>query len=136
MKIIRNILAVIFGIFIGATVNMTLINMSGSIIAPPEGADLTTMEGLTAAMHMFEPKHFIMPFLAHAFGTLIGAVIAGLVAATHKRIFALSIGFIFLIGGIMMVFQLPSPIWFTCLDLILAYIPMAIIAGRITDRTK
>lgn len=135
MKIIRNILAVILGIFIGGTINMTIINMSGSIIAPPEGADLTTMEGLTAAMHMFEPKHFIMPFLAHAFGTLVGAVIAGIVAATHKKIFALIIGIVFLIGGIMMVLQLPSPIWFVCLDLILAYIPMAIIAGKITDRS-
>ena len=115
---------------------MALINISGSIIPPPEGSDLTTMEGLTAAMHLFEPQHYIMPFIAHAFGTLVGAVVAGLIAATHKKSFALTIGVVFLLGGIMMAVQLPSSIWFICLDLILAYIPMAMIAGKITSRSK
>jgi len=115
---------------------MALINVSGSIIPPPEGADLTTMEGLTTAMHLFEPKHFIMPFVAHAFGTLVGAIIAGLVAATHKKKFALSIGTVFLLGGIMMVIQLPAPLWYNCVDLILAYIPMALLGAKISSPRK
>lgn len=136
MKVLRNILAVILGVFIGGTVNMALINVSGSIIPPPEGSDLTTMEGLTAAMHLFEPKHFIMPFVAHAFGTLVGAVITGLIAVTHKMKFALVIGFVFLIGGIMMSIQLPAPMWYNSVDLILAYIPMAWIGGKISNPRK
>ena len=61
--ILRNILAVIAGIVIGSVVNMSLINVSGSVIPPSEGADVTTTEGLQAAMHLFEPKHYIFPFL-------------------------------------------------------------------------
>ncbi|HRD40433.1 MAG TPA: hypothetical protein PLC65_17520, partial [Bacteroidia bacterium] len=67
--ILRNIIAVIAGAFGGGAINMALIMVSGSVIPPPEGADITTMEGLKASMHLMEPKHFLMPFLAHALGT-------------------------------------------------------------------
>ncbi len=71
--IVKNILAVISGAILGGFVNMGIIMVSGSIIPPPEGADITTMEGLKSAMHLMEPRHFIFPFLAHALGTLVGA---------------------------------------------------------------
>ncbi|MCC7464795.1 MAG: hypothetical protein IT261_00915 [Saprospiraceae bacterium] len=128
--IIRNILAVVAGIILGSIVNMGLIMISGSIIPPPEGADVTTEEGLKASMHLFQPRHFIFPFLAHALGTLAGAFLAAKLAANHKMRFALSIGVFFLLGGIASVFMLPSPMWFTLLDLFGAYIPMAYLAGR------
>ena len=131
--IIRNILALIAGVIIGSTVNMSLIMVSGTIIPPPNGADVTTMEGLQATMHLFEPKHFLFPFLAHALGTLVGAFLAATIAASHKFKFALAIGVFFLAGGIANVLLLPSPIWYTVLDLTLAYLPMAYI-GWILSR--
>ncbi|MBC5775380.1 hypothetical protein H8S95_14970 [Pontibacter sp. KCTC 32443] len=135
--IIRNILAIIAGIVIGSLVNMSLIAVSGSIIPPPDGADVTTTEGLKASMHLFQPKHFIFPFLAHALGTFAGAFIAALIAANHKIKLALGIGIFFLAGGIASVFMLPSPTWYTIVDLVGAYIPMAYIAGRLaTKRNK
>ncbi len=134
--IVRNILAVIAGLVVGSAVNMGIIMISGSIIPPPEGADVTTMDGLKASMHLFEPKHFIFPFLAHALGTLVGAIIAALIAATHKMKFALGIGLLFIIGGIINVFTLPSPPWFTILDLAGAYIPMGWIGGKIASSKK
>ena len=73
---LKNILAVFAGIAIGMIVNMGLIMISSSIIPTPEGIDNTTMEGLKAGMYLFEPKHFIMPFLAHALGTFAGAYVA------------------------------------------------------------
>lgn len=128
--ILKNILAVIAGIFVGGLVNMGIISISGSVIPPPDGADVTTTEGLKAAMHLFEPKHFIMPLLAHALGTLAGAFVAALIAVNHKMKFALAIGVIFLAGGIASVFMLPSPLWFNVVDLVVAYIPMAYLGGR------
>lgn len=73
---LRNVLALIVGLVIGSIVNMGLITVSGHTIPPPAGADVTTSEGLKAAMHLFEPKHFVFPFLAHALGTLAGAAVA------------------------------------------------------------
>ena len=128
---VKNILAVVAGIIIGGIVNMGLINISGSIIPPPEGVDNTTMEGLKESMHLFQPKHFIFPFLAHALGTLVGAFIAAKIAATRKMTFALVIGAFFLLGGITSVMMLPSPTWFSILDIVGAYIHMAYIGGKL-----
>ncbi len=129
--ILRNILAVIAGAILGGVVNMGIITVSGSIIPPPEGADISTTEGLKESIHLFKPINYLMPFLAHALGTLVGAFLAAKIAASHKMTFALVIGFFFLIGGISMVFMVPSPTWFNVLDLIIAYIPMAWIGGKL-----
>ncbi len=131
---IRNVLAVIAGGIIGSLVNMGIIMAGGSIIPPPEGADVTTMEGLKASMHLFEPKHFIMPFLAHALGTFAGAFLAALIGASHKMKLALIVGGFFLIGGIANVFLLPSPMWYTILDIVGAYIPFAYTGGKLALR--
>ena len=128
---LKNILAVVAGLIVGSMVNMGLIMISGSIIPPPEGVDLTTEEGLKAGMHLMGPQHFVFPFLAHALGTLVGAFLVAFFAATKKMIFAMVIGALFLFGGIWMVFILPSPLWFTILDLVVAYLPMAWLGGKL-----
>lgn len=128
--LLRNILAVLTGLVIGGVVNMGIISISGSLIAPPEGADITTTEGLKASLHLFQFKHFIMPFLAHALGTLVGAFLAALIAATHKMKFALAIGIFFLAGGVINIFMLPAPVWFSVADLLLAYIPFAWLGAK------
>ncbi len=132
--ILKNIIAVIAGAIFGSVVNMTLIMISGFIIPPPEGADVTTTEGLKASMHLFQPKHFLFPFLAHALGTFCGAYLSASIAPIRKMVFALVIGFLFLAGGTANVFMLPSPIWFTLVDLLGAYIPMAYIAGKLVAK--
>ena len=129
--IVRNILSVIVGLVAGSAVNMGIIMLSGSIIPPPEGVDNTTAEGLKAGMHLFQPKHFLFPFLAHSLGTFAGAFITALIAANRKVWFAMSIGAFFLAGCIFMVLTLPSPVWFTIVDLVGAYLPMAFIAGKL-----
>jgi hypothetical protein len=135
MKIVlRNLFALVLGLFVGGTVNMVLINISGLIIPPPEGADTSTMEGLKAAMELFEIKHFVFPFLAHAGGTLVGALLTSLIATSHQLKLAMVIGGFFFIGGIIMVLSVPSPLWFTIVDLGLAYLPMAWIGWRITGK--
>jgi hypothetical protein len=134
--IIKNIFAVIAGVIVGSAVNMGIIMISSSIIPPPEGVDNTTVEGLKAGMHLFQPKHFLFPFLAHALGTFVGALIAALIAAKRKMLFALIIGGFFLAGGIANILMLPSPLWFTILDLVGAYIPMGYLAGKIVGSNR
>jgi hypothetical protein len=128
--LLRNIAAVLLGIVVGSVINMCLIMVSGKVISPPAGADVTTMEGLKASMHLFEPQHFLFPFLAHALGTLAGAVVAATIAASRKVTCAFVVGAFFLVGGIANVFMLPAPLWFNAVDLILAYLPMAWLGSR------
>lgn len=135
-SILRNIAAVIAGVLVGSAINMSLINISGSIIPPPAGADVTTPEGLKAVIHLFEFKHYIFPFLAHAFGTFMGAIIAAFVATTHKMKFALGIGAFFFIGGIAACFMIPATVPFMIVDLTLAYFPMAYLGGKLASHRK
>lgn len=133
-KILKNILAVVAGFLVGSAVNMGLIMISGFVIPPPAGVDNSTMEGLKEGMHLFEAKHFIFPFLAHACGTFVGAFLAYLIAGSHQLKFALAIGCFFLLGGLVNIIMLPSPLWFVFVDIIGAYIPMAWIASLLAKR--
>jgi len=132
--ILKNVLAVVAGVIIGSMVNMGIIMISGSIIPPPEGGDITTMEGLKSTMHLFEPKHFIFPFLAHALGTLVGAFVAAKIAAGKKMLMALLVGLFFLIGGTVNIAMLGGPMWFTVLDIIVAYMPMGYLGYVLAKR--
>ena len=98
---------------------------------PPPGYDLNTMEGLAAAMPQMQPMHFLFPFLAHAVGTLVGALIVARFAASRQLQISLIIGSLFFVGGLQMVMELPSPMWFNVLDLGLAYFPMALLAHKL-----
>ena len=135
-NLLRNVLAVLAGIAIGGGVNSALIALSPSLIPPPTGVDVTNAESLSDAMHLFEPRHFVMPFLAHALGTLAGALAAYLIAATHKARMAYVIGAVFLCGGVAASFMIPAPAWFIALDLVAAYLPMAWLGVQIGARMQ
>ena len=128
MRIVRNILAFFVGAIAGGIVNMGIIIVGSKLIPAPAGVDVSNAESIANSIHLFEPKHFITPFLAHAIGTLAGALIAYLIATSYKPILAYSVGVLSLIGGIAACFMIPAPAWFMALDLIVAYIPMAWLA--------
>ena len=129
--IVKNILGVIVGLFIGGAANMGVIMISGSIIPLPEGIDPANMESLVANFHLFKPLNFLMPFLAHALGTFVATFLAAKIVAAHQMKFALVIGVVFLMEGIQMASLLPAPIWFDIVDLGFAYIPMAILGCKL-----
>ncbi|MFT4667986.1 MAG: hypothetical protein ACI8YQ_004848 [Polaribacter sp.] len=133
-SILRNILVLLVALFVGGAVNMGLIMLGPSVIPIPEGFDMTTMEGLKEAMPLLEPKNFIFPFLAHALGTLVGAFIVAKFAATHHMRLAVTVGLFFLLAGISMVMEIPGPTWYNLLDLVVAYVPMGWLGGRLAGR--
>lgn len=88
-------------------------------------------------MQLFEAKHFITPFVAHAAGTLVGAMTAYLVAVSYRAHIAYVIGALFFAGGVSASLMIPAPTWFVAIDLIFAYLPMAwigvMLAGRLVN---
>ncbi|MEZ4928442.1 MAG: hypothetical protein R2777_00290 [Chitinophagales bacterium] len=132
MNILRNILAVVVGLVVGSYVNMFIIKFGSPYFPLPEGVNPNDMESIKANIHLYSFKHFITPWLAHAVGVLVGAILTAIIAATYKARLALIIGAFFLLGGIAMVYMLPqTPIWFILADLVLAYIPMAWLGGTL-----
>lgn len=135
-NLLRNVLAVVAGIAIGGVVNLALITLSPLLIPPPAGVDMNDVESMRRGIDLFEPRHFVMPFLAHALGTLAGALAAYLIAATRKALLAYVIGAVFLCGGLAASFLIPAPAWFIALDLLAAYLPMAWLGVHIGRRLK
>ena len=133
---IRNILAVIAGLVVGSFVNGGLIQLGHMAIALPPGVDANSMDSLRAAMPNFGPEQFIFPFVAHAGGTLVGALVATLIAASSKFKIAMAIGVVFLIGGIIAGIYLQAPLWYDAIDFIFAYIPMAWIGAKLGGADK
>lgn len=125
MSTLRLIFAIILGLVVGSLVNMALIMLSGHIIAPPAGADMTTAQGIRAALPQLEPRHFLFPFLAHALGTLAGAFSAAKAASGNRMTAALIIGALFFAGGVLAARMIPAPTWFIVVDLVCAYFPFA-----------
>ena len=105
--------------------------VSGNIIPLSEGINPSGMDSLVANFYLFKPRNFLMPFLAHAVGTLVGAIIGTKIAATYKLKLALSLGVLFLLGGIKMATILPTPLWFGITNLGFAYLPMAYLGYRL-----
>lgn len=135
-KALKFAVALIAGVVVGSAFNMGIITAGPLLVTPPPGTDMTTAEGIKAAMPLLEPRHFLVPFLAHAMGTLAGAVVgARMVVSLQSRV-AFAIGGIFLVGGIMAGLMIPAPAWFIATDLLLAYLPMAWLGLRIANRLR
>lgn len=130
----RNVASVVVGLLVGGFLNMGLVLLGPMIVPPPPGADMTTAEGLTAAMPLLRPAHFVFPFLAHALGTLVGALVAVRLAISHHRLLAGVVGGLGLAGGIAAASMIPAPTWFIALDLVAAYLPMAWLGATLAQR--
>lgn len=126
----RNILAIVAGWIVGGIVNMGIV-MLGHNILPIEGVTVTDTESYKEIMPTLETKYFIFPFLAHAVGTLIGAMVAYLLAVTERFKIAIAVGIVFFIGGIVVSFMIPAPAWFILFDLVFAYFPMAWLGAKL-----
>lgn len=134
LTLARNFLGFVLGFLTGGLVNMALVSAGPKVFPPPAGADMTTPEGLAAAMPLLQPEHFIFPFLAHALGTLVGAFVAYYAAGSHRAVFAWIVGGLTLCGGIAAAVMIPAPAWFIAADLLLAYLPMAWLAIQLGRR--
>ena len=121
---LKNIAIVLLGIIFGMIVNIGLIILGGTIFPPSEN-----FEPMNAIN--WDLKYFIFPFLAHSIGTLSGAFLVSHLSKKSSIILPLIVGVYFLSGGIYMVTILPAPTWFVLLDIILGYIPMAILGWKI-----
>ena len=132
----RNFIALFGGAALGAFANGAIISLQPYILPLPEGVDPNNIESLTLAMETFTWENFIMPFMAHAIGTFVGAYFAVRVARQRQLFKAMAISGIFLLGGIQMVRILPAPLWFEVLDLTLAYLPMGGLAYHFAMRGK
>jgi hypothetical protein len=125
--ILRNILAVLAGTAACLFLNGLLLDAMMRLIGTPEGFDPNDLSTFT----LLRGKHYLSPFIAHAVPSLVGGAIAAVIAASRRMSMALTVGGLHLVGGIAAAFMIPAPAWFIVVDLVVAYLPMAWLGGRI-----
>ncbi|MDF1697712.1 MAG: hypothetical protein P1U56_17835 [Saprospiraceae bacterium] len=133
---LRNILAVFAGLIIGGIVNYSIIVFGSTVIAPPPGVDPEDIESIKAGAHLYTYKHFLVPFLAHGLGTLIGAYVVSKLAISRFKVLSLVIGAIFFMAGLSMAILLPEFLKYSIVDLLLAYFPMAFLGWKLAGEPK
>jgi hypothetical protein len=135
--VLRAIAGVFAGLIAGAALNMGIIYAGAALLPPPEGVDVGNIESINANIDKYTVLDMMVPFAAHALGSLLGAFVAAMIAVTARARLRVSlvVGCLFLIGGIEAARMIPTaPLWFDVLDLGLAYIPMALLGWWLAVR--
>jgi hypothetical protein len=135
--VLRAIAGVFAGLIAGAALNMGIIYAGAALLPPPEGVDVGNIESINANIDKYTVLDMMVPFAAHALGSLLGAFVAAMIAVTARARLRVSlvVGCLFLILGIEAVRMIPNaPLWFDVLDLGLAYIPMALLGWWLAVR--
>jgi len=129
--ILRNVMAVIAGVAVGVFINGGLVQLGTGLIPSPVKVTPDNLAAIAESLHLFEPKHYIFPYLAHALGTLVGAFAAVKLSSNKHIGFGLGIGIFFLVGGITAATMIPAQTWFVALDLLTAYLPMGFFGWKL-----
>ena len=124
--ILRNILAFLAGGVAFHFTNLGLLTLMTKLIPPPEGYEMMNPD-----FNLLTPADFLVPFVAHSGGTFIGAFIVSKLAATWHRGWALIIGLLSFLGGLMVTFMFAVPVWYIVVDLVLAYFPFALLGYKL-----
>lgn len=135
--ILKNVLASLAGLVVMMVVNILLVKLLGSLFPPPEGVDINDIESINDNLHRYSTFQLMMPFIAHAGGTLAGCMTAAKIASSHKLLIVVILAAVHFAGGYMMISMLSnSPTWFNVLDLGLAYFPMAFLGYKLSGEKK
>lgn len=132
----NSIVVFFLALFTGMGVNMGMLFVGSWLVPLPAGVDTSTREGLRLALPLLEVRHFLFPFLAHAMGTLTGAFIVAGYARSNTFRYAMLIAGLFFAGGLSTIIGMPSPLWFSITDLLLAYFPMAWAAHSFAEKLR
>ena len=117
IRIVMAIMAVIVGTIIGSIVNTLIGFLNVQFFPLPEGLtyfdlfDEANMEPIIEWIGTLPDTAFILVVIAHLSQAFMGGVVAALIAKRNMMCVALIVGSISLIGGIMNMSIIPSPVW-------------------------
>ncbi|MFZ9939414.1 MAG: hypothetical protein ACO3GN_03900 [Bacteroidia bacterium] len=134
MRILRLFSAIVVAVLTGTLVNSALVTLGHRLIPLPGGLSGNTPESLYASIPLMHAEHFVFPFLAHASGSFVAALLATLISRNRNFWLPAIFGVLFMAGGIYMAVILPAPFWFEAVDLGLAYLPMAWLGHQLALR--
>jgi len=118
LTVFRSVLSIVVGL-ITAFVIISLVESAGhAMYPPPAGVDWSNKEAVRAATAAMPPGHFIMVLVAWWLGTSTGSGVAAYLANRFRWRHGWGVAGLLFLGGIVQLFLLPHPGWFTLATLI------------------
>jgi hypothetical protein len=109
---VRNILALFAGLFVGMSWNMALVVLNSSVLFPmPEGMSMQDPVQMNAWIATLPVAAFIVVLLAHLGQSFFGAWVAVRLSTSRPMLLAMIIGVLSLAGGVMNMMSLEHPAW-------------------------
>lgn len=131
---LRNVLATIFGLFIGMCVNMALIQLNTTVFYPmPVGLDMNDPAQFNDYLESLPSPAFIVVMLAHLGQALVGGWTAARLGHSRPKLLAMIVGVFSLVGGIAAMMMFKGPPWMAVelpLYLVLAWVAGSFEAKR------
>jgi hypothetical protein len=129
----KRIFSIIGGLVASGLV-VYLIEMLSSVVYPlPANIDTGDIEAMNAYIAQLPVGAFLFIILAWALGSFVGGLIAGIINPDQRIRFALAVGLILMLFGLINLLIIPHPIWFWILGLAV-YIPAAYAGGWLSAK--
>ena len=109
---IRNVIAVLVGLFVGMTANMMVVQLNLLMFPLPDGVTWTDTDELIAWIETLPQSAFVLVLIAHLSQSFFGALIAGFIAKRNVMQIAMTVGILTSIGGLVNLLRIPAPFWF------------------------
>ena len=128
---IRNTIAVIFGLFVALTI-ITLSVMINSYWIPYNYKGLP-IEYWRSVVHTAKGEFFIALLNSSGVGSLLGGIVCALIVKTAKTAYAMLIGFILLITAIISVLTIKGhPTWYI-ISMFFIFFPFSWLGAKIVE---
>lgn len=133
VKVLRSILAVFAGLFVGFLAVLGGEMIGHHLYPPPVGLDIHDARSLSEAMKIMPSGAFVAVILAWAVGSFAGAWVAASIAAIGKTWHGLLIGALFLGIGVLNMLMIPHPAWVWAAGLLMP-LPIAYLGSLLASR--
>ncbi len=128
MQIIKKILAVIVGLVVGSLFIGLVEKVNSTMYPLPEGVDATNMEAFKAFVAALPDQAFILIFIGHICGALVGGLVSWLIVRS-TIIPSMIVGSLFTVAGLFNLFTIHHPWWMW--TEVLLYMPAAYLGTRL-----
>jgi len=123
---LRKIMAVLGGIIVAMAVKSLCEWGFNTLYPAPTAADFDNGHVLGRLVSQMPRGTYFLLLVGYAVAAFMGGLTATLIGGRKDIIFAVITGVVIMVYGIFNLFQIPSPIWFLIVSL-LVYIPFAIL---------
>jgi hypothetical protein len=126
----KKILAALLGTAAATAVIFAIESLSHRLYPPPAGLNVREPAALKAFIATLPIGAFLMVLLAYALGSLVGGMVATLIAGRGTSRPALFVGGLLMLFGVMDLVVIPHPLWFVIVSLLI-YVPCAWLGSRL-----